>query len=154
MVVTKDDEKAERKMDKKKAKKALKAQRKEEQVNAATKSDDKQAEKPKETVAQYCFRCGSESHQVRGCDKVGDLKCVHHPNHVSHLTEACSKTRLEKGLPLHPFMAAKRTASHSGAQATLEVNSSFGLWMIHSLFSLTVDHPHLNTRDAQLLWKA
>ena len=115
LVVTKDDTKAKRKREKKKAKKALQAQGKEETANAATKSDDRQAEKPKETVAQYCFRCGSESHQVRGCNKVGDLKCEYHPNHTSHLTKACSKTRLQKGLPLHPFIAAKRIASDSGA---------------------------------------
>ena len=68
LIVTKDDEKAKEKREKRKAKKALKAKKKEEQANAATKQDDKAAEKPKETVVQYCFRCGSESHQVRGCD--------------------------------------------------------------------------------------
>merc|ERR1712240_1642 len=104
-VIVKDYEKAKEKKEKKKAKKALKAaKKKEEQVNAATKQEEKTGEKPKDAVVQYCFRCGSESHQVRTCDKTGDLKCIHHPSHVSHTTDACSTTRLKKGLPLHPFM--------------------------------------------------
>merc|ERR1712240_679710 len=123
-VIVKDYEKAKEKKEKKKAKKALKAaKKKKEQVNAATKQEEKAGEKHKDAVVQYCFRCGSESHQVRTCDKTGDLKCIHHPNHVSHLTDACSTTRLQKGLPLHPFMASKRNGSHTGA--TVEVNSSF-----------------------------
>ena len=56
---------------------------------------------------------------------MGDLKCENHPNHTSHMTEACNVTRLRKGLPLHSFMAAKRNPSHSGNQLTLEPNSSF-----------------------------
>ena len=51
LVITKDDEKAKEKKEKKKAKKALKAaKKKEEQVNAATKQEDKAGEKPKDAV--------------------------------------------------------------------------------------------------------
>ena len=126
------------------------AKGKEETAAAATKSDKKQDDKPKEAVPQYCFRCGSEGHQVRGCDKVGDLKCENHPNHTSHLTEACNITRIKKGLPLHPFMAAKRTASHSGAQATLErIARSRGPWTIHLQSFRMGGPPHQSTQAAQ-----
>ena len=52
LVVTKDETKAKRKRERKKAKKAtLQAQGKEETAAAATKSDEKQDDKPKEAIA-------------------------------------------------------------------------------------------------------
>ena len=99
LLVTKDGTKTKRK--RKKAKRGTTPQaqdkKKEENANAAVKTDEKQGQKPKESNPQYCFRCASTTHQVRGCDKVGELKCEHHPNNSSHMTEACNVTRSKKG---------------------------------------------------------
>merc|ERR1711867_147039 len=122
LVVTKEGKTTERKR-KKGKKTSPEAKGKEETAAAATK-EEKKDDKP-QVEPNYCFRCGVEGHKVAGCEHKGDLKCENHPNHTSHMTEACNITRIKKGLPLHSFMAAKRNPSHSGNQLTLEPNSSF-----------------------------
>ena len=110
----------------KKGKAKTQSQSKEENVNAVVKTEEKKdpPKTAKEPNPAYCFRCLSPSHQARDCNKTGDLKCEHHPESRSHLTDACNVTHSNKGLAIHPYLLLKRS-SHSGARVNLEISSDF-----------------------------
>ena len=115
-----------RKRKRKKAKAKAQNQNKEENINAAVKTEDEKdpPKTTKELNPVYCFICSSPSHLVRECDKTSDLKCDHHSESRSHLTEACNITRSNKGLAINPYLLLKRS-SHNGAKVNLELDSDF-----------------------------